>query len=141
MSYTISQVAKAMQIPASTLRYYDKEGLLPNLSRQASGYRSFSDGDIEMIDVIECLKATGMSINDIKNYADLTKSGDNSLEARRDMFIQQKALVKRQIASLENSMQLLDKKCQYYESAIEAGTETIHFPIQMSLQNRLKFQK
>lgn len=110
MSYTISQVAKAMQIPASTLRYYDKEGLLPNLSRQASGYRSFSDGDIEMIDVIECLKATGMSINDIKNYADLTKSGDNSLEARRDMFIQQKALVKRQIASLENSMQLLDKK-------------------------------
>lgn len=141
MSYTISQVAKAMQIPASTLRYYDKEGLLPNLSRQSSGYRSFSDGDIEMIDVIECLKATGMSISDIKKYANLTKEGDNSLEARRDMFIKQKELVQSQIEHLENSMQLLDRKYQYYESAIEAGTETIHFPIKMSFKNRLKFQK
>ena len=65
MPYTIKEVSALTGIPATTLRYYDKEGLLPFIERRESGYLLFSDGDIMMLRVIECLKSTGMSIKDI----------------------------------------------------------------------------
>lgn len=140
MTYTISQVAKALNIPTSTIRYYDKEGLLPTLSRKESGYRLFSATEIEMLELIECLKETGMSIKEIKEYAQLTRLGDDSLQERHEMFLEQKKALQAQIDALQQSMALIDHKCWYYESAIAAGTEQIHFPIKMSLRNQEKFQ-
>lgn len=140
MTYTISQVAKALNIPTSTIRYYDKEGLLPTLARKESGYRLFSDTEIEMLELIECLKETGMSIKEIKEYAQLTRLGDDSLQERHEMFLEQKKALQAQIDALQQSMALIDHKCWYYGSAIAAGTEQIHFPIKMSLRNQEKFQ-
>lgn len=140
MTYTISQVAKALNIPASTIRYYDKEGLLPTLARKESGYRLFSATEIEMLELIECLKETGMTIKEIKDYAQLTRLGDDSLQERHEMFLEQKKALQAQIDALQQSMALIDYKCWYYESAIAAGTEQIHFPIKMSLRNKEKFQ-
>lgn len=140
MTYTISQVAKALNIPTSTIRYYDKEGLLPTLARKESGYRLFSDTEIEMPELIECLKETGMTIKEIKEYAQLTRLGDDSLQERHKMFLEQKKALQAQIGALQQSMALIDHKCWYYESAIAAGTEQIHFPIKMSLRNKEKFQ-
>lgn len=140
MTYTISQVAKALNIPTSTIRYYDKEGLLPTLARKESGYRLFSDTEIEMLELIECLKETGMTIKEIKDYAQLTRLGDDSLQERHKMFLEQKKALQARIDALQQSMALIDHKCWYYESAIAAGTEQIHFPIKMSLRNKEKFQ-
>lgn len=95
MTYTISQVAKALNIPTSTIRYYDKEGLLPTLARKESGYRLFSDTEIEMLELIECLKETGMTIKEIKDYAQLTRLGDDSLQERHKIFLEQKKRCKR----------------------------------------------
>lgn len=141
MKFTISQVSKALEIPTSTLRYYDKEGLLPTLERRESGYRMFTSQEIEMLGVIECLKTTGMSIKDIKNYARLTESGDSSLQERYEMFLKQKAVIEEEMQKLQNAMDMVDHKCWYYETALEAGTEKIHFPIQMSDTNKERFEK
>lgn len=141
MEYSISQVSKAMDIPASTLRYYDKEGLLPTIERKDSGHRLFTEKEIEMLGVIECLKETGMSIKDIKLYAQLTELGDATLEERYQLFQHQKNELEKQLSKLHESLKLLQYKCHYYESAIEAGTEKIHFPIQMSQKNTLRFEK
>ena len=63
--YTIGEISKMFHVPVSTLRYYDKEGLFPNLER-SSGIRQFSDKEIETMKLIECLKRSGMEIKDIK---------------------------------------------------------------------------
>ena len=65
--YTICQISEMFQLPVSTLRYYDKEGLFPNMKR-SSGIRKFTDTEIEALRVIECLKKTGMEIKDIKTF-------------------------------------------------------------------------
>ena len=68
MPYTIGQMAEKLGVAPSTLRYYDKEGLLPFVERTAGGIRIFSDGDLETLKIINCLKDTGMQIKDIRNF-------------------------------------------------------------------------
>ena len=68
MFYTVGEMAKRMGVAASTLRYYDKEGLLPFVERSDGGIRMFKDSDMESLAMIECLKKTGMSIKDIKLF-------------------------------------------------------------------------
>ena len=65
--YTIGQISEMFQLPISTLRYYDKEGLFPDLER-SSGIRRFSEKEIEALRVIECLKKSGLEIKDIKLF-------------------------------------------------------------------------
>ena len=67
MFYTIGEIAKKLNIPPSTLRYYDKEGLFPDIQRR-SGIRIFSDREVEKLRMIECLKKTGMEIRDIREF-------------------------------------------------------------------------
>ena len=68
MAYTVGEMAKMLHVAPSTLRYYDKEGLLPFVDRSKSGIRMFKPSDIEWLRLIECLKATGMPIKDIKQF-------------------------------------------------------------------------
>ena len=124
--YTIKEVAEMLHIPATTLRYYDKEGLLPYVKRMHSGYRLFSDDDISMLRVIECLKKTGMPIREIRRFTDWILEGDSSLQRRYEIFLERKQVVERQIAELQETMELIDYKCWYYKTALEAGTEKIH---------------
>ena len=66
MVYTIGEMAKMLGVPASTLRYYDKEGLLPFVARSSGGISHFRESDIEWLRVIGCMKKAGMSIKDIR---------------------------------------------------------------------------
>ena len=68
MVYTVGEMAKLMGVPASTLRYYDKEGLLPFVERSSGGMRMFQEKDYEWLRIIECLKKTGMPLRDIRAY-------------------------------------------------------------------------
>ena len=78
MLYTVGEMAKVLGIPASTLRYYDKEGLLPFVERSSGGIRMFTEKDYEWLKVIECLKESGLSIKDIKSFIGMAKRGDES---------------------------------------------------------------
>ncbi len=127
MPYTIKQAAELTNLTPVTLRYYDKQGLLPYMERRESGYRMFSDGDIAMLRVIECLKKSGMSIKDIRQFSEWVLMGDDSLQERYEMFLERKKIVEAQMADLQKTLDFINHKCWYYETAIEAGTEKIHF--------------
>lgn len=127
MPYTIKQAAELTNLTPVTLRYYDKQGLLPYMERRESGYRMFSDGDIAMLRVIECLKKSGMSIKDIRQFSKWVLMGDDSLRERYEMFLERKKAVEAQMADLQKTLDFINHKCWYYETAIEAGTEKIHF--------------
>lgn len=126
MLYTIGEAAARMHVPASTLRYYDKEGLLPFVDRSAGGIRMFKEADFEWLQLIECLKATGMPIRDIRQFIDWFSQGDDTLEQRRDMFYERKRVVLEQIRALEKTLSTLTYKCWYYDTAVAAGTTDVH---------------
>ncbi len=126
MTYSISEVAKKLNVTVYTLRYYDKEGLLPFVERTPSGTRLFKESDMEALKVIQCLKSTGMPIKEIKNFIAWCSEGDATLRQRYDMFLERKAAVELQLEELNKTMELINHKCSYYMTALEAGTEDIH---------------
>lgn len=125
-TFSISEVAKRLNLTIYTLRYYDKEGLLPFVERTASGARLFKESDIEALNVIECLKTTGMPIKEIKNFINWCSEGDTTLQQRYDMFLERKAAVEAQMEELKKTMEVIEHKCLYYKTALVAGTEDIH---------------
>ena len=125
MYYTIGEVAKMFNLTPSTIRYYDKEGLLPFVERQ-SGIRKLSQDDVNMLKTIECLKETGMPIKDIKIFSQWCLEGDCTLNERLEMFYQRREIVKQQMADLQDIMDHIEYKCNYYEKAVAANSESIH---------------
>lgn len=120
--YTIGQVAALCGLPVSTLRYYDKEGLFPNLQR-TSGIRQFGEQELEAIRVIECLKKSGLELRDIKQFMSWCAEGSATYPQRHALFLKQKAQVE---AELDRMLQVLDMitfKCWYYEQAMKDGSE------------------
>lgn len=122
MAYTVGEMAKRLGVPASTLRYYDKEGLLPFVGRSSGGIRVFEEKDFEWLRIIECLKKTGMSLKDIREYIELAMQGDETIAQRLEMFRKQKAVLEARMAELQQTMDTLDYKCWFYETAKVRGT-------------------
>lgn len=120
--YTIGQVSQKLHLPISTLRYYDKEGLLPNIER-TSGIRRFSDRDLETFHVIECLKKSGLEIKDIRRFIQWCAEGSDTYSLRQELFIKQKENVEKEIERLEKTRAMLKFKCWYYERAMQDGNE------------------
>lgn len=125
MPYTIGEIAKYLNIPSSTLRFYDKMGLMPFVDRSESGIRLFKDSDIEWLLIIDCLKKSGMPVKNIREFIKLVEQGDASIDKRLEMFQQQHRHVEETIASLEEQLKILKFKCWYYKTAKEAGTTKV----------------
>lgn len=120
--YTVGEMAKMLGVPASTLRYYDKEGLLPFVERSAGGIRMFRESDLEWLRVIGCMKKAGMPLRDIRQYMELVIQGDDTIDARLEMFRRQRKTLETQMAELQHTMDMVDYKCWYYETAQKTGT-------------------
>ena len=123
MSYTIAQAARMTGLSPSAIRYYDKEGLLPQVKRK-NGIRMFSDMDIRWLHLITCLKNTGMPIKRICEYADLAQRGDETLIERQRLIQEQRQFVQDQIDQLMFYMRELDFKDWYYKKALSLGSES-----------------
>ena len=123
MYYSIGEVANATGIAISTLRYYDREGMFPNMERSNGGIRVFSDTEIDTLRVIECLKSSGMSIKSIKEFLGWCQEGDITLEKRRKMFHIRLDEVEKQIEALQETKNMLKFKCWYYDTAVATGSE------------------
>lgn len=119
---TIGQISEMFNIPISTLRYYDKEGLFPDMKR-ISGIRNFSDKEVEALRVIECLKKSGMEIKDIKTFMEWCEMGSETYTQRKELFINQEKVVKAEIERLEKTLAMIKFKHWYYEQAIKDGNE------------------
>lgn len=120
--YTIGQVSSMFNIPISTLRYYDKEGLFPNIQR-ASGIRRFSSKEIEALYVIQCLKNTGMEIKNIKLFMQWCVEGPTTYQKRKELFETRKKVLEKELQELQKNMAMIKFKCWYYEQAIKDGNE------------------
>ena len=129
-TYSISQVSKMFNLPISTLRYYDSEGLFPEIERK-NNVRIFKNHEIEQLRVIECLKKSGLEIKDIKRFMELCKKGPSTYVERLDLFKNQKQQVLKQIKELNDTLNMLNFKCFYYSTAIKDGSEE-------SMQNMIR---
>ncbi len=126
MTYTVGEMAKMMNVAPSTLRYYDNQGLLPNIKRSSGGIRLFDDEDLEWLNIVECLKKTGMSIKEIKQFVDWSLQGDKTINQRLELIERQRDVIKSQMQELEKTLDALEYKQWYYETAKKAGSCKIH---------------
>ena len=120
--YSIGQAAEKTGLSPHTLRYYEKEGLLPFLQKSASGLRVFSQNDLNWLAMIECLKETGMPIKGIKQYIDWFIEGDNTLPQRLDMFKLQEKKIKEQLMQLQKKLDNIRYKIKIYKEAVLVGS-------------------
>lgn len=104
--YTIGQVSERFDLPVSTLRYYDKEGLFPALTR-TSGIRRFGEQELEALRVIECLKRSGLEIKEIKQFMEWCAQGSETYPQRHALFVQQAERVEAEIARLQKSLDMI----------------------------------
>ena len=120
--YTIGQVSERFHIPISTLRYYDKEGLFPEIQR-TSGIRRFGEKEIDALRVIECLKKSGLEIKDIKQFMEWCIQGNETYPQRLNLFLRQRRQVEAELAHMNRVLDMLKFKCWYYEEALKDGNE------------------
>ncbi len=125
MLYTVGEMAKRMGVSASTLRYYDQEGLLPFVERSSGGMRMFKERDYEWLKIIECLKKTGMPLKDIRGFILMAIEGDATIDARLELIIKQQEAVRERLNELQETLETLDFKRWYYETAKSAGTTDV----------------
>ena len=124
MSYSIKEIADKMGVTTATLRYWDAEGLLPNVNK-VNGRRIFEDKDFKWLRVLNCMKNINMPIKKIKEYVDLAQKGDSTLKERYEMILKQKQVIQNQINDLNTCLKEFQYKEWYYETAIKAGTEKV----------------
>ncbi|MBQ9271870.1 MAG: MerR family transcriptional regulator [Alphaproteobacteria bacterium] len=124
-TYSIGDVAKLMGVTTYTLRYYEKEGLLPNIRKNSAGLRRFSEQDLVWLNILECLKSTGLPLKEIKHYLELSKDGDKTVKERMEIFLTQKKRLERQIQALKDNMEKINFKIKYYEAAIQDGEKNV----------------
>ena len=126
MFYTIGEMAQRLNVAPSTLRYYDKEGLLPFVERSSGGIRMFKDEDMEWLQMLGCLKKAGMPLREIKSFMDWSRQGDATIGQRLDLIEKQRQSVLDQQRQLEDTLLMLDYKQWSYRTAQAAGTCAVH---------------
>ncbi|MFV0394746.1 MAG: MerR family transcriptional regulator [Coprobacillaceae bacterium] len=121
MRYLIGEVAEKMSLTIYTLRYYDKQGLLPFVKRDENGRRIFASRDIILLNTIECMKATGMTIREIRQYVNWCIEGDNTIDKRYELVRNRKHVIEEQMKELENMLLAINYKCDFYKKASNTG--------------------
>ncbi|MBR3181354.1 MAG: MerR family transcriptional regulator [Eggerthellaceae bacterium] len=120
--YTIGDAAAELGMPASTIRFYEKNGLIPNQQRSTDGRRLFDEDDLEWMRFVERLKVSGMSIKEIREYIRLYMEGDSTIEERRRIVYERRAAIDAQLEELKLARDFIEYKCWYYDVARESGT-------------------
>lgn len=120
--YTIGQVSQMTALPVSTLRYYDKEGLFPEMER-TSGIRRFTDREVSALKVIECLKKSGLEIREIKQFMQWCAQGEATYPERLELFRRQRESIEEEMERLRRAKALIEYKCWFYETAMREGGE------------------
>jgi DNA-binding transcriptional MerR regulator len=115
---SIAEAAEISGVSAHTLRYYERAGLIGDVDRAASGHRRYGDDDLAWIHTIQCLRATGMPIRDIRRYADLARSGEGNWGARLALLERHRAAVQTQLDEVRGHLAFIDRKITTYKDRI-----------------------
>ncbi|MDT3399587.1 MerR family transcriptional regulator [Streptomyces sp. B1866] len=115
--YTISEVAARTGLSAHTLRWYERIGLMPHVDRTHTGQRSFTDRDLNWLDLVGRLRLTGMPVADMVRYADLVRQGEHTYAEREKLLTAHRENVRQRIAELRGTLDVLDRKIDFYAGA------------------------
>jgi DNA-binding transcriptional MerR regulator len=123
---TPSQMSEVTGVSIDTLRYYEREGLLRTVDRAPNGHRRYHNNDVLWVQVLKCLRATGMTIQDLRHYCDLGQEGTATEPERYALLLAHRDTVRSQLAELEESLELIEHKMSFYpqhDSARSAGKD------------------
>ena len=121
--YSIQEVSKRTGLTAHTLRYYEKEGLLSGVERTQGGFRQYTDEDLERLGLICCLKNTGMSIQEIARFVQLTHEGDHTLEERVELLREHRERVLERMAEMQQHLDKVTWKLNFFTEKLRAYQE------------------
>lgn len=118
VTYTPGQVAERTGFSLDTLRYYERIGLLERVARNAAGQRRFTDDDLGWLDLIRCLRDTGMPIAEMLRFAELIRTGDHTIPDRIALLEDHDRKVEEQIAELREKQEAIKRKIAYYRGVL-----------------------
>lgn len=124
-TYTTQEMSAMTGVTISTLRYYERIGLLDRVDRLDNGHRRYDDKDVLRVNFLKRLRATGMRISEMQYYVDLFRQGDSTLVERRKMLEGHRESVLRQMDTLQETLDLLDFKIERYQQ-LEADQTRLH---------------
>jgi len=114
----IAEVSEQYGISADTLRYYERVGLIPPVHRNGGGIRDYNELDLRRVDFIKCMRRAGLPIEILMEYMGLVQQGDKTIEARKEILIEQRDLLAARMAEMQKTLDLLNHKVEVYEKAI-----------------------
>jgi DNA-binding transcriptional MerR regulator len=114
----IAEVSEQYEISSDTLRYYERIGLLPPVNRSESGIRDYNELDLRRVDFIKCMRSAGLPIEVLIQYMDLVQQGDQTIEARKEILVEQRDLLAARMEEIQKTLDRLNYKVEVYEKAL-----------------------
>jgi DNA-binding transcriptional MerR regulator len=114
----IAEVSEHYDISSDTLRYYERIGLIPPVTRSESGIRDYGELDIRRVEFIKCMRSAGLPIEVLIEYVALVQQGDQTIEARKEILKEQRELLKARMKEMKKTLDILDHKIEGYENAV-----------------------
>jgi DNA-binding transcriptional MerR regulator len=118
---TIKEVCEKYDITADTLRYYERVGVIPAVSRTKGGIRDYGEDDIAWVENAICMRSAGVPVEMLIEYVKLFQEGDSTFKARRDLLAEARTDIQAQLDRITETARLLDYKISRYDEAIKTG--------------------
>jgi DNA-binding transcriptional MerR regulator len=115
---TITEVSKKFELSQDTLRYYERIGLIPGVNRKKSGIRDYTEEDCRWVEFIKCMRNAGLPIEVLIDYVKLFQQGDKTIEARKELLIEQRRQLLEKMEDMKKTIERLDYKIERYEQAV-----------------------
>lgn len=115
---TIAEVSRKYDITADTLRYYERIGLIPAVPRNKSGIRDYDEASCGWVELMKCMRSAGVQIEALIEYVALYQQGDGTIDARRELLVEQREQLRARMADMQASLDRLDYKIELYEKGL-----------------------
>lgn len=125
---TITEVSKKYELSADTLRYYERVGLIPEVNRNKSGIRDYTEEDCRWVEFIKCMRNAGLPIEVLIEYVSLFQKGNETIEARKVLLKDQRAQLVQKMEDMQKTLDRLDYKIDRYEKGIVAKENALKAP-------------
>jgi len=114
----IAEVSERYGLSSDTLRYYERVGLIPTVNRNESGIRDYNELDLRRVEFIKCMRSAGLPVEVLIEYVALVQKGDRTIEARKEILIEQRKLLVDRMNEMQKTLDILDHKIEVYENAV-----------------------
>ena len=114
----IAEVSEQFGMSVDTLRYYERVGLIPPVNRNVSGIRDYNELDLRRVDFIKCMRSAGLPVEVLIEYVALVQQGDSTIEARKEILKEQRAVLAARMEEMQKTLDILDHKLDVYEKAV-----------------------